>query len=268
MARLSIGWKRSATNNTASDKQPAYTPKKGITMNLSFENKVALVTGAGSGMGLVTAKAFAEAGAAVALADVNENAVRSAAAELVAAGHKAIGIRCNVADEAEVAAMIAQTVSTFGRLDAAFNNAGIQSPIAETADASSDEFDRVNGINLRGVWNCMKYELRQMRKQGSGAIVNNSSIGGLVGIAGRGVYHASKHGVLGLTKSAGLEYAARGIRINAICPGIIATPMVTGMIEREPEAMDALMKEQPIGRLGRPEEIASAVLWLCSPGAS
>ena len=123
-------------------------------------------------------------------------------------------------------------------------------------------------INLRGVWNCMKYELLQMRKQGSGAIVNCSSLGGLVGIAGRGVYHASKHGVLGLTKSAGLEYAARGIRVNAICPGIIATPMVTGMIEREPEAMDALMKEQPIGRLGRPEEIASAVLWLCSPGAS
>src|SRR5258707_3084721 len=127
MARLSTGWKRSATNNTASDKQPAYTPKKGITMNLSFENKVALITGAGSGMGLVTAKAFAEAGAAVALADVNENAVRSAAGELVDAGHKAIGIRCNVADEAEVAVMVAQTVSAFGRLDAAFNNAGIQS---------------------------------------------------------------------------------------------------------------------------------------------
>jgi NAD(P)-dependent dehydrogenase (short-subunit alcohol dehydrogenase family) len=132
-------------------------------MNLSFQNKVALVTGAGSGMGLVTARAFAEAGAAVALADVNENAVRSAAEELVAAGHKAIAIRCNVADEAEVAAMVEQTVSTFGRLDAAFNNAGIQSPAVETADASGEEFDRVNGINLRGVWNCMKYELRQMR---------------------------------------------------------------------------------------------------------
>src|SRR5437773_2705957 len=126
-------------------------------MNLSFQNKVALVTGAGSGMGLVTAKAFAEAGAAVVLADVNEKAVRSEAEKLAAAGHRAIGIRCNVADEAEVAAMIAQTVSTFGRLDAAFNNAGIQSPPVETADASGEEFDRVNGINLRGVWNCMKY---------------------------------------------------------------------------------------------------------------
>jgi len=164
-------------------------------MNISFENKVALVTGAGSGMGLVTAKAFAEAGAMVALADVNENAVRSAAEKLVATGHKAIGIRCNVADEPEVTAMITQTVSTFGRLDAAFNNAGIQSPAVETADASGEEFERVNGINLRGVWNCMKYELRQMREQGSGAIVNNSSIGGLIGIPGRAIYHATKFGV-------------------------------------------------------------------------
>ena len=138
-------------------------------MNLSFQNKIALVTGAGSGMGLVTARAFAEAGAAVALADVNEKAVRSAAEELVAAGHKAIGIRCNVADEAEVAAMVEQIVSTFGRLDAAFNNAGIQSPALEMADVSGEEFERVNGINLRGVWNCMKYELRQMREQGLGA---------------------------------------------------------------------------------------------------
>ena len=146
-------------------------------MSLSFENKVALVTGAGLGMGLATAKAFAEAGAAVVLADINENAVRSAAEELVSAGHKAIAVRCNVADEAEVAAMIEQTVSTFGRLDAAFNNAGVQSLPVETADASGEEFDRVNAINLRGVWNCMKYELRQMREQGSGAIVNNSSIG-------------------------------------------------------------------------------------------
>lgn len=237
-------------------------------MNSSFENKVALITGAGSGMGLVTARAFAEAGAAVALADVNENAVRSAAEELVTAGHKAIGIRCNVADEAEVAAMVAQTVSAFGCLDAAFNNAGIQSPAVEMADVSGEEFERVNGINLRGVWNCMKYELRQMREQGSGAIVNNSSIGGLIGIAGRAAYHASKHGVIGLTKSAALEYASRGICINAVCPGTIDTPMVTDMLAKEPDAMKDILKDQPIGRLGRPEEIASAVLWLCSPGAS
>jgi NAD(P)-dependent dehydrogenase (short-subunit alcohol dehydrogenase family) len=237
-------------------------------MNLSFENKVALVTGAGSGMGLAAARAFAGAGAAVALADIHENAVRFAAEELVSAGHKAIAVRCNVADEAEVAAMVERTVSTFGRLDAAYNNAGVQSPIAETADASGEEFDRVMAINLRGVWNCMKYELRQMREQGSGAIVNCSSIGGLVGIADRATYHASKHGVIGLTKSAALEYASRGIRINAVCPGIIDTLMVAGMLASEAEAMKELMKDVPIGRLGRPEEIAAAVLWLCSPGAS
>jgi NAD(P)-dependent dehydrogenase (short-subunit alcohol dehydrogenase family) len=237
-------------------------------MNSSFENTVALVTGAASGMGLATAKAFAERGASVVLADSNEASVHAAVEDLVAAGHKALAIRCDVVDERQVATMLEQTVSTFGRLDAAFNNAGVQSPIAETADASGEEFDRVNGINLRGVWNCMKYELLQMRKQGTGAIVNNSSIGGLVGIAGRGVYHASKHGVLGLTKSAALEYASRGIRINAVCPGTIETPMVTGMLASEPEAMKEIMKDQPIGRLGRPEEIAAAVLWLCSAGAS
>src|SRR5207249_3316430 len=237
-------------------------------MNLSFENKVALVTGAGSGMSLATAKAFAEAGAAVVLADIHENAVRSAAEELVSAGHKAIAVRCNVADEADVAAMIEQTVSTFGRLDAAYNNAGVQSPPVETADASGEEFDRVNAINLRGVWNCMKYELRQMREQGSGAIVNCSSMGGLIGLPGRAIYHASKHGVIGLTKSAALEYASRGIRINAVCPGTIDTPMVADMLAKEPDAMKDIMRDQPIGRLGRPEEIASAVLWHCSPSAS
>jgi NAD(P)-dependent dehydrogenase (short-subunit alcohol dehydrogenase family) len=237
-------------------------------VNWSFNDKVALVTGAASGIGLATARAFAEAGAAVTLADVHEIAVRSAAEELVAAGHKAIAVRCNVADEVEVAAMIEQTVSTFGRLDAAYNNAGVQSPAVETADANGKEFDRVNAINLRGVWNCMKYELRQMREQGSGAIVNCSSIGGLIGIPGRAAYHASKHGVIGLTKSAALEYAAKGIRINAVCPGTIETPMVAAMLAKEADAMKEIMRDQPIGRLGRPEEIASAVLWLCSPGAS
>jgi NAD(P)-dependent dehydrogenase (short-subunit alcohol dehydrogenase family) len=237
-------------------------------MNSSFENKVALVTGAASGMGLATAKAFAEAGAAVALADINEAAVHSAAEDLMAAGHKAIGIRCNVADEPGAAAMVEQTVSTFGRLDAAFNNAGIQSPAVETADVSGDVFDRINAINLRGVWTCMKHELRHMREQGSGAIVNCSSIGGLIGLPGRAAYHATKHGVIGLTRSAALEYASRGIRINAVCPGTIDTPMVSEMLANEPDAMKEIMRDQPIGRLGRPEEIASAVLWLCSPGAS
>ena len=237
-------------------------------MNLSFENKVALVTGAASGMGLATATAFAENGAAVALVDINENAVRAAAEKLTAAGHKALAIRCNVVDEAEVAAMVKQTVSTLGRLDAAYNNAGVQSPAVETADASGAEFERVIGINLRSVWNCMKCELQQMREQGSGAIVNCSSIGGLVGIPGRAIYHASKYGVIGLTQSAALEYASRGIRINAVCPGTIETPMVAEMLAKEPDAMKEILRDQPIGRLGRPEEVAAAVLWLCSPEAS
>ncbi|MGE5737125.1 MAG: SDR family oxidoreductase [Acidobacteriota bacterium] len=237
-------------------------------MSRTFENRVSLVTGAGSGMGLAAAQAFAAEGAAVALVDINESAVRTAAEQLVSAGHKAIAIPCDVTDEAQVKAMIEQIVSKFGRLDAAFNNAGVQSLAVETADSTSQEFDRVNAINLRSVWLCMKYELLQMRKQGSGTIVNNSSIGGLIGIPGRSIYHASKHGVIGLTKSAALEYASRGIRINAVCPGAVETPMVAEMIAKEPETMKEITKEQPIGRLGRPEEVASAVLWLSSPGAS
>jgi NAD(P)-dependent dehydrogenase (short-subunit alcohol dehydrogenase family) len=238
-------------------------------VNLSFENKVALVTGAASGLGLATAKAFAEAGASVALADWNENAVRSAAEELTAGGHKALAIPCDVADDAQVEAMVEQTVSAFGRLDAAYNNAGIQNLVAEAADATREDYDRVMAVNLRGVWSCMKFELQAMRRQESGAIVNCSSIGGLIGSPGRGTYHAAKHGVLGLTTSAALEYAARGIRINAVCPGLVQTPMADQMMAGgQADALDAMLKDVPIGRLGRAEEIANAVLWLCSPAAS
>jgi NAD(P)-dependent dehydrogenase (short-subunit alcohol dehydrogenase family) len=238
-------------------------------MNISFENKVALVTGAGSGLGLATAKAFAESGAAVVLADWNEKSARSAAEELAAKGHRTLAIRCDVSDDAQVDAMVAQAVTTFGRLDVAYNNAGIQNVLAEAADQTRKDFDRVTGVNLRGVWSCMKFELQQMRKQGSGAIVNCSSLGGLVGGAERGIYHAAKHGVLGLTKSAALEYAARGIRINAVCPGLIWTPMADQMVAAgQGEALDAMAKSIPMGRHGRAEEIAAAVLWLCSSAAS
>src|SRR5207249_2822985 len=186
----------------------------------------------------------------------------------VSQGHKSLAVACDVSDDVQVEAMVEKAVATFGHLDVAFNNAGVQNVLAETADTTRKDYDRVMGINLRGVWSCMKYELLQMRKQGSGAIVNNSSIGGLIGLPGRAIYHASKHGVIGLTRSAALEYAAKGIRINAICPGTIDTPMVQEMVAKDPSAMEGIMKMQPIGRLGKAEEVASAVLWLCSPGAA
>jgi NAD(P)-dependent dehydrogenase (short-subunit alcohol dehydrogenase family) len=239
-------------------------------MNISFENKVALVTGAASGLGLATAKAFAEAGAAVVLADWNQNAVQAAAKGIADQGHNTLAVRCDVSDDVQVEAMVKQTVAAFGRLDAAYNNAGVQNVLAETADSPRDDFDRVMGINLRGVWSCMKFELQQMRAQASGAIVNCSSLGGLLGGARRGTYHAAKHGVLGLTKSAALEYATRGIRVNAVCPGMIQTPMSDQMIAAgQGEELDNMLKTcVPMGRLGRPEEIADAVLWLCSSAAS
>ena len=233
-----------------------------------FTGQVALVTGAGSGMGLVTAQAFAEAGAAVVLSDIDEDTLRTATDDLTAAGHQALGVRCDVSDEDSVAAMVKATVDSFGRLDMAFNNASIQVPPSDAADEPAEVFDRVNAINLRGVWACMKHELAQMRTQGSGAIVNCSSLGGLVGLPGRAAYHASKHGVIGLTTSAALEYAPRGIRINAICPGTIETPMVTDMITKGELDMTEAVANQPIARLGRADEIAASVLWLCSPGAS
>jgi NAD(P)-dependent dehydrogenase (short-subunit alcohol dehydrogenase family) len=230
-----------------------------------FTGQVALVTGAASGMGFATAKAFAESGAAVVLADRNEAALQSATGILTQAGHLAIGIACDVTDETQVAAMVARAVEKFGRLDLAYNNAGILGPMGDVTDETGEAFDAVNAVNLRGVWTCMKHELLQMRKTGNGAIVNCSSIGGLIGLAGRTAYHGSKHGVIGLTKSAAMDYAAKGIRVNAVCPGCIDTPMGDAI---DPAAMREFLRDQPIGRMGRAEEVAAAVLWLCSPGAS
>ncbi|MBS6830163.1 MAG: SDR family oxidoreductase [Desulfovibrio sp.] len=237
-------------------------------MEIRFDGQVALVTGAAKGMGLAAARAFAKSGAAVAMADMDAEAVGKEAQALVKAGGKALAVTCDVADEAQVRDMVAAAIRAFGRLDAAFNNAGIQSPVTDTAELESAEFDRVISVNLRSVWLCMKYELLEMRKQGSGAIVNNSSLGGLVGLPGRAAYHAAKHGVLGLTKSAALEYGAKGIRINAVCPGTIDTPMVQAMFDSGNLTREFVAQTQPIGRIGRAEEVADTVLWLCSPAAS
>ncbi len=237
-------------------------------MNISFNGQVALVTGAGSGMGLATAKAFAASGAAVTLADMNEDAVKDAVATITKNGGQALAVRCDVTDEDQVKSMVDRTVATFGRLDAAYNNAGIQSQVTDTADVTMEEWNRLISTNLTSVWLCMKYELQQMRKQGSGAIVNASSLGGLLGNAGRAAYHAAKHGVLGLTKCAAIEYAARNVRINAICPGTIETPMVKKMFDAGDLSKEKAMGLQPIGRLGTAEEIADTVLWLCSSAAT
>lgn len=233
-----------------------------------FTGQVALVTGAAMGMGLATSRAFAQSGAAVVIADLNGALAAEEAERIVAEGGKAISMACDVADEVQVAAMIDRTVAEYGRLDMAFNNAGIQVPPLDAADEPLENFERVTAVNQRGVWACMKHELRVMREQGSGAIVNCSSLGGLVGLPQRASYHGTKHAVLGMTKSAGVEYAPRGIRINAVCPGTIETPMVAAMLEGQSETMAEIMKQQSIGRLGRAEEVAAAVLWLCSPGAS
>ena len=237
-------------------------------MTKSFTGNVALVTGASSGIGRATALAFAREGAKVVVSDVVVDGGNETVQLIKKAGGEAIFVKADVAQTADVESLVQQTVATYGRLDCAHNNAGISGPLTTVTDTAESKWDRVIAINLKGVWLCMKYELQHMSQQGSGAIVNTASGAGLVGIAGASAYVASKHGVLGLTKTAALEYAKQGIRVNAVCPGVIETPMVQRLTGRHPSAAEAMVAGHPIGRVGKPEEIAEAVIWLCSEAAS
>lgn len=233
-----------------------------------FTGKVAYVTGASSGIGAATARAFAEAGAAVVLAAENAGERDVLAAELTNTGHRALAVQCDVTDERATAHALARTIEEFGRLDMAFNNAGIMKTPVDAADETAESFDHITAVNLRGVWASVKHELRQMREQGSGAIVNCSSLGGLVGGPGRATYHSSKHGIIGFTKSVAIQYAPQGIRVNAICPGTIVTPMLDRMIGNRELDSESTLAAIPMKRYGTAEEIAASVLWLCSPASS
>ncbi len=235
-------------------------------MTRSLAGRTALVTGGGSGIGQAAALAFAAAGARVVVADVDRDGGAETVRRIGAAD--ALFVHADVSRAADVEALVATCVSRFGSLDCAFNNAGIQGDLAQTAECSEDNWDRIVGTNLKGVWLCMRHEIAQMLRQGRGAVVNNASNFGLVGSNGMPAYSASKHGVVGLTKTAAIEYAERGIRVNAVCPGPVHTPLLEAVVERQPEIIAAINAREPIGRMGRSEEIATAVVWLCSDEAS
>lgn len=234
----------------------------------SFDGRVAFVTGATSGLGLATVEKFVQSGAAVALVDVNAQAVRELERQLQSAGYAVLGIVCDVTDEQQVQKAVEQTVTAFGSLDMAFNNAGVIGSPTELTDETAEWYDRTHNVSARGVWACMKHQLRQMRLQGSGAIVNCSSMSGLIGQRTRSSYNSAKHAIIGLTKSAALENAHLGIRVNAVCPGSFETPMLASMVERGELAREDAIAGTPIGRIGDAHELAAAVLWLCSEGSS
>lgn len=233
-----------------------------------IDGKVALVTGASSGIGRTTALAFAQHGARVVVSDRRELEGQETVALIRERGGEAIFVQADVAIAAQVEALIQTAVATYGRLDFAFNNAGVSGPNMPLADYTEDDWDQIITINLKGVWLCMKYQIRQMLAQGGGAIVNTSSAGGLVGFPGIAPYIASKHGVLGLTKTAALEYARSGIRINAVCPAGILTDMVERLFPEGSEARAGFVGVHPVGHLGRPEDVSGAVVWLCSADAA
>ena len=235
-------------------------------METPFKNKVALVTGASFGIGRATAILFAHKGAKVVLVDWQENSETLEA--IKAFGGEAVFIKCDVSQLSEVQKMIQKTISVYGRLDFAFNNAGIEGTSATITECTEENWDKTIGINLKGIWGCMKYEIPEMLKNGNGAIVNCASIAGLVGYVGLPAYVASKHGVIGLTKTAALENAKLGIRVNSVCPGAIKTPMIDRLTNNKKEVEAQYAAQEPIGRLGNPNEVANAVIWLCSEAAS
>lgn len=236
-------------------------------MSNSFAGKVALVTGAAAGIGKATAEAFAGQGAKVVVSDIDVESGLAVAEQIKAAGGEALFIACNVADADQVAALMAQIQDTYGRLDCAFNNAGIEIEQDKLADGHEQVFDAIMGVNVKGVWLCMKHQIPLMLAQGGGAIVNTASVAALGGAPKMSIYSASKHAVLGLTRSAAVEYAKKGIRINAVCPAVIDTDMFRRAAAIDPRKADFAAAMHPVGRLGKAEEIAAAVLYLCSEGA-
>jgi len=237
-------------------------------MEKIFNNKVAIVTGGSFGIGRAAAIAFASLGARVVVADSIQDEEQTTLKQIKEAGGQAIFQKCDVSKSAEVKAMVDKTVATYGRLDFAFNNAGIEGALATTQECTEDNWDKTIGVNLKGIWLCMKYEIPYMLQQGKGAIVNCASVAGLIGFPGLPAYVVSKHGVVGLTKTAALENAKQGIRINAVCPGVIHTAMIDRITGMNKEVEKQYVTMEPVGRMGKPEEVAEAVIWLCSDAAS